>query len=165
MFTKLPPEVRDKIWEVVLPAPRVVMIDWQMKGINRASSSEHLCICNANPIPTALLHICARSPKFALDRYELAFVGPLERPIYFDWERDSVYLSNILAISAFSRGINDVQCWGKVAHPQEWPQSLTKLQHLAFHLLPSEFEAVTEDILLIADFAKQLATMTYVRYS
>jgi hypothetical protein len=97
-FSRLPKELRLKIWETVTDEQRVVVIHtllgypggWIPTSVPGAFYS-------STPIPAAL-HVCSESRKIALKRYTLSFStrhldwNP-DQParIWFNFERDALY--------------------------------------------------------------------------
>jgi 2EXR family len=85
-FSKLPPELRRKIWRHALPGPRVVNFDFIYRPRQPMPHFE------ANYGAPTLLHVCHESREVALESYELLFQSKeSSRPaIYFDLKRDTL---------------------------------------------------------------------------
>ena len=82
-LSKLPRELRNKIWDLTLPQQRVVNI--------RYNANKNACTTPAHsPIS---LHICQESRERALKRYTLSFgTKEGEARIYFNFEDDVLYM-------------------------------------------------------------------------
>jgi hypothetical protein len=89
-FSRLPQEIRLKIWDIVTNEPRAVII-------HSSSGDPYGGFRSPTPIPAAL-HTCLESRELALKKYELTFSardvrGGLDYParIWFNFEQDMVY--------------------------------------------------------------------------
>jgi hypothetical protein len=100
-FMRLPVELRDMVWELQLPDPRTITITEDV--VHKSLDDPDLRIAKAakTPVPT-LLHICKESRDFALRFYRLSFEIELAgRPIYFDFERDLLFIPSERHLKAF----------------------------------------------------------------
>jgi hypothetical protein len=100
-FMRLPVELRDIVWELQLPGPRTITITEDV--VHKSLDDPDLRIAKAakTPVPT-LLHICKESRDFALRFYRLSFEIELaDRPIYFDFERDLLFIPSERHLKAF----------------------------------------------------------------
>jgi hypothetical protein len=75
LFSRLPPELRRKIWRHALPSPRIMSIDFIQRPRHSIPQFE------SNHPPPVLLQVCHESREVALESYELVFraqgpVGP-----------------------------------------------------------------------------------------
>lgn len=99
LFSKLPAELRWKIWAFNLPGPRLVSVHCGSKslscglgsGHNHPSSSSYFGCTSQAKIPTNL-HVCHESRREALRRYRASF-GIARQPgqTFFDSEQDYLY--------------------------------------------------------------------------
>lgn len=116
LFSKLPIELRLRIWDEARPAARIVKLIWSKKfHENQSGFSRTHNITSRARVPN-LLHTCSESREVALKWYQLSFGwygghqarediatprnwakdelfgfrGPAG--IYFDWSRDFIYL-------------------------------------------------------------------------
>jgi len=100
-FMRLPVELRDIVWELQLPGPRTITITEDV--VHKSLDDPDLRKAKAakTPVPT-LLHICKESRDFALRFYRLSFEIELaDRPIYFDFERDLLFIPSERHLKAF----------------------------------------------------------------
>jgi hypothetical protein len=93
---RLPVELRDMVWELQLPGPRTIKIlEGTLRDGRRTAGAARVLV------PT-LLHICKESRDFALRFYRLSFENQLRhKPIYFDCERDLLFIPNERQMRAF----------------------------------------------------------------
>lgn len=85
-FTRLPYEIRLKIWEAALPAPRIVPVRY-----NR------LCKQYTSDVPPpALLHACTESRRVFLSVYEnFRLSQKFDSSIFVDFARDTIFFDNL----------------------------------------------------------------------
>ncbi|KAE9375935.1 hypothetical protein N431DRAFT_454528 [Stipitochalara longipes BDJ] len=109
LFPKLPPELRNKIWELSIPGPRIVTITHDPKDmaiveiekVEAWQSPFWRAKANAGPVPT-LLHVNKEARSFMNHKYNLFFdVQTQGRPIYFDVARDTLCFPSREAIRTF----------------------------------------------------------------
>jgi len=91
-FSKLPQEIRLKIWDMVTDEPRAVII--------HARVGPGGGIRSPTPVPSAL-HVCFESREVALKKYELTFSardarfgGNCPARIWFNFDKDIAYFRN-----------------------------------------------------------------------
>jgi len=104
LFPKLPKELRDEIWDIALPGPRILRVRRDASYIfhRRFLWGRSLCSIATAPIATALLHVSREARAVALRRYEPSFGGLLVTgPFYFDYERDSLMFTDDSTIEWF----------------------------------------------------------------
>ncbi|KAH8784373.1 hypothetical protein BGZ57DRAFT_925369 [Hyaloscypha finlandica] len=103
LFPKLPPELRNKIWEFALPGPRKITIEtWDCVIVHVKLQHRHRQQQNKSDIPVTL-HVCRDSRAIALKHYSLAFSYRLLRAVYFDFEIDTLHLVDEYALRAFTQ--------------------------------------------------------------
>jgi hypothetical protein len=103
-FSKFPPELRNTIWEMMLPPPRVIRIlaHWEE---NTPQPGAQLKADNAT-VPV-VLHVNKESRGSAKRFYTLTFENQLHRgPIYFDFNRDTMFLPREADLNYFSTNIS-----------------------------------------------------------
>jgi hypothetical protein len=109
LFPDLPKELRDMIWDLALPEPRIASImhsrstnhpkAWSYRRYGRTRWGY---VIDITPIPTPLLHTSCEARTAAFRRYEPAFSGIIKGgPIYFDFGRDSLLFTSWLALKRF----------------------------------------------------------------
>jgi hypothetical protein len=163
LFPKLPPELRDVVWKFTLPDPRILTLLCHRISLTDQKpilfTTDAVSKANVNAVATPLLHTCSRSRQIALGRYECAFDGLLNHPIYFDWERDTVYMKLKTSFAAFTRG------WRWLASTRKPPQTVgimqAKIQRIAIHRIPlSYFDR--EDMVEFLCGCQKLSVVTWV---
>jgi hypothetical protein len=103
-FPKLPPELRNTIWEMMLPPPRVIRIlaHWEE---NTSQPGAQLKAEDAS-VPV-VLHVNKESRGSAERFYTLTFWNQLQRgPIYFDFNRDTMFLPREADLNYFTTNIS-----------------------------------------------------------
>ncbi|PMD53452.1 uncharacterized protein K444DRAFT_147887 [Hyaloscypha bicolor E] len=103
-FSKFPPELRNTIWELMLPPPRVIRIlaHWEE---NTSQPGAQLKAEDAS-VPV-VLHVNKESRGSAKRFYTLTFENQLHRgPIYFDFNRDTMFLPREADLNYFSTNIS-----------------------------------------------------------
>jgi hypothetical protein len=103
-FSKLPPELRNTIWEMMLPPPRVIRIlaYWEE---NTSQPGAQLKAEDAS-VPV-VFHVNKESRGSAERFYTLTFGNQLHRgPIYFDFNRDTMFLPREADLNYFSTNIS-----------------------------------------------------------
>ncbi|KAI0887337.1 uncharacterized protein GGS22DRAFT_198674 [Annulohypoxylon maeteangense] len=95
LFTRLPIELRSKIWACNLPGPRIVEIKCSAEPARTSQlrqGDRRAVVCTStSPIPINL-HICRESRWEALKRYRLLFgSSPQLGRIFFDPLEDTLY--------------------------------------------------------------------------
>ena len=127
LFPKLPPELRNKIWKLSLPGPRVIRITHdprnmatvKIQEIGAGPSPFWRAKANAGPVP-ALLHVNKEARSLASQYYSLAFEKQTQgRPVYFDAPRDTLHLPNREGIRAFYGRLHPEHCIQKTAKDLE----------------------------------------------
>jgi hypothetical protein len=85
-FSRLPIELRTKIWKLQIPPPRIIKLTYYLGTDNE--------IIEAPVLATPLLHTCYEARKVASEFYEIGFEGCKwpAHPIYVDWNRDTIWL-------------------------------------------------------------------------
>jgi hypothetical protein len=110
-FPKLPIEIRQQIWKLNMPGPRIVNISHDPEGmriveLDQTESGRNpfwKAKANAGPVP-ALLHVNDEARSLLLKHYTLCFEKQTQgHPIYFDVARDTLCLPTREAIHAFYR--------------------------------------------------------------
>ncbi|PMD34371.1 hypothetical protein L207DRAFT_588965 [Hyaloscypha variabilis F] len=100
-FSFLPPELRLIVWEFAIPDPRVIryssLSDIECRHLARST------IYSLEQTLPGILHACYDSRREALKRYRLAFAIELGKPLYFDFERDTLEFGDFNALEAFSK--------------------------------------------------------------
>jgi 2EXR family len=163
LFPKLPPELRDMVWKFMLPDPRILNLLCHRPTHTDQEpilfSHDPVSKANINVVATPLLHTCSRSRQIALGRYERAFDGLLNHPIYFDWERDTVYMKLKTSFAAFTGG------WRRLVSTPTLPQDVevmrAKIQHMAIHRIPL-FYLDREDMVEFLYGFPKLSVVTWV---
>ncbi|TAQ86192.1 hypothetical protein B7494_g5482 [Chlorociboria aeruginascens] len=109
LFSKLPVELRHKIWKEALPAsPRVVKV-LKLHGsqymVGKDGKGVFKCKLKVACTIPVVLHVCQESRREALRVYTLAFSKNLDgRPVYFDFSRDELFLKDWHTVHAFDLG-------------------------------------------------------------
>ncbi|KAK5663151.1 hypothetical protein OQA88_6568 [Cercophora sp. LCS_1] len=122
-FGRLPPEIRQQIWEEALPGPRALML--QVPGSPSRPPSLSTCVAPLFPTPTkrrsrsnsvnvwtcsakipTILHVNSEARAMALKHYRLGLAPGNSQPrIYVDFQRDVVGLSDELMQSPVGRNL------------------------------------------------------------
>jgi 2EXR family len=100
-FPELPAELQLLIWEFAIPEPRV--ISYTSRRWSEYDFRHHSSIYSLKQTLPAILHICYDSRTEALKRYKVAFATELCKPIYFDFDRDTLEFGDFDALDAFSK--------------------------------------------------------------
>ena len=100
-FSLLPPELRLIIWEFAIPDPRVIR--YSSLSYRELRLRTHSSIYGLEQTLPGILHASYDSRKEALKRYRLAFTIELGKPVYFDFERDTLEFGDFDALEAFSK--------------------------------------------------------------
>jgi hypothetical protein len=112
LFPKLPSELRQIIWTLALPKPRTIMVtsrafvtyDERMSPVRNFRAGH-----NAQIVP-CVLHVCAESRNLGLKTYQPAFATQLRaRPIYFNFQSDTLYMKDSFALESFCGGYSDFE--------------------------------------------------------
>jgi hypothetical protein len=91
-FSRLPFELRRKIWIYALPGPRPVFIKSKPE-IPKIHNSDGYDYVRVIATPPALLHTSNESREVALEFYELSFGGLSKgHPVYIDFQMNILYL-------------------------------------------------------------------------
>jgi len=168
-FPKLPFEMVNMIWKWALPGSRIITIqsrprldarDYPLPAMSYLSLNP-ACKVNVNPIATPLLHACSRSRQIALMRYEVAFGSQLKHPIYFDWDRDIVYLKGNIALQAFTGGWSRALRAAGKPIPEDIEELRAKIRHVVIGRVPVTYAQRKLAIDQLSNFVK-LYTVTWV---
>jgi 2EXR family len=102
-FTKLPNELKIKVWKLLLPGPRIIEIKAVTITEGDGGWSEityDRCVAiSKNPV---LLYMCPDSRAFAKQYYELSFQDELKFPVYMDHSRDVLLFHEMATIDVFA---------------------------------------------------------------
>lgn len=103
-FSQLPIEIRDLIWNLALPGPRVINVNYQAYGVTDDDGSVrrrdgHIAAQSDADVP--MLRTCKESRAIALRVLELSFVNHLPRPIYFNHACDVLLFNGPEALKSF----------------------------------------------------------------
>lgn len=108
LFRELPLELREMVWKMALPRPRMVTVSAEQvhpRDITRAdiwsspyNPGYYNLLSDARAVPCGLFHACQESRAVALRRYSLAFEGELGTPLYIDWLGDTLCLESFQAM-------------------------------------------------------------------
>lgn len=94
-FRKLPPELREKVWSLALPGPRVVQMRIKLTVAKYSKHQRGFHLKSTTLIPN-MLHTCSESRTIALQHYELGMASHLSRGhTYIDFARDIIYFGDI----------------------------------------------------------------------
>jgi len=102
LFPELPPELRNKIWKLSMPGPRIVRIKHDPRDMYAVELNEIDLAAGRNPwwrakaiagpVP-ALLHVNREARSFVRQHYKLFFHNQTQgRPIYFNAALDTLFL-------------------------------------------------------------------------
>lgn len=107
-FSKLPRELRQKVWNYHLPGPsRLIKIksdDFLPETPSCTTWSQEPSIFRAKAICSTppLLHACSESRRLALNFFQLGLSNQLGgRPVYFNYAADSLYIMGPDALRSF----------------------------------------------------------------
>jgi 2EXR family len=100
-FPLLPAELRLMIWECAIPEPRVIR--YTSRTYREYISWYHTSIYRLEQTIPGIIHACYDSRREALKRYKIALLVELARPVYFDFERDTLEFGDFEALEAFSK--------------------------------------------------------------
>ncbi|KAG0650631.1 hypothetical protein D0Z07_2656 [Hyphodiscus hymeniophilus] len=92
LFPELPSELRFKIWQLCIPGPRVVPIEYKMKSetFNGKMISKFSGWGTQDPVPV-ILHICHESRIEALKSLQPAFRSYFQEPkVYINFDIDTI---------------------------------------------------------------------------
>jgi hypothetical protein len=105
-FSKLPLELREKIWKYAVAEPRVVAVYvWKCKENERLSPDKTVRLKTKSVIPP-MLHTCQESRRIALQSYKPVFHEFLrEYPVYFNFDQDILYFNDALAFGEACAGV------------------------------------------------------------
>jgi len=94
LFPKFPIELRAIIWKRAIPAPRVIEFNdtGETRVFGRDPFPGSVPVISVDAKTPAILHVCRESRKVGLQFYKLGFNLELEKPIYFDFDRDIVHV-------------------------------------------------------------------------
>jgi hypothetical protein len=107
-FPKLPPELQRMVWEFALPAPQVITITRERRTRGPRAITTYVSDKPHAPyyeVP-AMFRVCRESRAIALERYTESFGERLENPIYFDVERDTLFMVDRWTLEKFHGGIS-----------------------------------------------------------
>jgi hypothetical protein len=95
-FSKLPIEIRFRVWNLMLPQPRYVKFE-QAFYYTKALKGDRLDgygVCSRMFIPV-LLHVDQEPRRFTEKHYTKCLEDPLGHYIFIDFERDTLLLENM----------------------------------------------------------------------
>jgi hypothetical protein len=154
-FAKLPAELQFIIWGYAAQnsEPRTVRV-----GLKLESAYKNATYAARYPIP-ALLHTCSDSRIFALKTYKPYFTGILQAPIYFNPEKDTLfvegeYFMNSHEIESLLREAKDIRFLAfRVLYPCVLSLSfyITHLENLKELVLewPDHDQYITRDLVKV----------------
>ena len=97
-FSRLPTELRDMIWELAVPGPRLVEVHFNA-NLKEQCSGEDDAVTRRKPLKhrflaklPVLLHVCRDSRAIGLKYYELALgCKGYSKPVFFNFKEDILY--------------------------------------------------------------------------
>jgi hypothetical protein len=85
-FTRLPSELRIKIWKSCFPEPRVVPVRYNCTAKQYTSTTP----------PLALLHVCSESRSLLLSTYTKFILSPkYDSAVFVDFVKDTIFFDNL----------------------------------------------------------------------
>jgi len=157
LFSKLPQELRDEIWEFALPAPRVLKVFKASPLLVGHQGFTSRYGIDTYKLPTQLLHVSREARQVALQRYQLSFTGLIYGgPIYFDYERDCLLFMQYSALQWF-RADHDF-CHFHAPPPaavREWQDRIHNVG-----VMGEFFESLDQTFLLQCPLLKKLIVQT-----
>ena len=120
-FSTLPKELQVKTWIHAIPGPRTVTIRDTGRRIQVIvldskrpwrTQDTYDIVHEAESTFSAVPHACYNSRHEALKVYSLIFDGVLKRPMYFDFERDTLYFATFMIFHEVCT--TDKLIWGKM---------------------------------------------------
>jgi hypothetical protein len=108
-FPKLPFELRDAIWKLC-DLPQVITIknasyeEKKSRYMGEQVFYETFIKAEAKGTVPAILHVNRESRAMGLKFWSLELGEQLEKPIYFNWERDTLFMENWDDVIAFYGG-------------------------------------------------------------
>ncbi|KAF8850745.1 hypothetical protein BDZ45DRAFT_751403 [Acephala macrosclerotiorum] len=121
IFGELPPEIQAVVWEMSMPAPRVIKLSG---GASWAGGSRNPNL-NADYTIPILLHVNKDSREIGLLHYKLLFFDDGRRAnLYVDFARDTVYIRDM---GSLLRSFDPA--WSNLTGDQSFQQNL---RHLMF---------------------------------
>lgn len=104
-FQRLPPEIRNMVWEFALPEPRVYEILDAPNAKQKTPAQEGLMFANMHPEPPpALAAVCRESRYFVLHHYKPLTLGKTTK--FVDMSRDILLLEPYLLVKRLHRTLH-----------------------------------------------------------
>jgi hypothetical protein len=111
IFTRLPQELQDEIWQQALPGRRLITIAQRLSGalaafsMNQAVPNIQLLRNTIRALvrPPVLLRVTVQSRNVALQHYQPMFQNVLSDPVFVDPDVDILYFYNHRALAAFDQ--------------------------------------------------------------
>ncbi|KAK4240822.1 hypothetical protein C8A03DRAFT_31098 [Achaetomium macrosporum] len=104
-FQRLPPEIRNMIWEYALPEARVYEVLDAPNAKQKTPAQEGLMFANVHPEPPpALAAVCRESRHFVLHHYKPLTLGRTTK--YVDMSRDILLLEPYLLVKRLHRTLH-----------------------------------------------------------
>ncbi|KAK4044448.1 major facilitator superfamily domain-containing protein [Parachaetomium inaequale] len=104
-FQRLPPEIRNMIWEFALPEPRVYEVLDAPNAKQKTPAQEGLMFANVHPEPPpALAAVCRESRYFVLHHYKPLTLGKTTK--FVDVSRDILLLEPYLLVKRLHRTLH-----------------------------------------------------------
>ncbi|KAH6650314.1 hypothetical protein F5144DRAFT_40857 [Chaetomium tenue] len=104
-FQRLPPEIRNMIWEFALPEPRVYEVLDAPNAKQKTPAQEGLMFANMHPEPPpALAAVCRESRYFVLHHYKPLTLGKTTK--FVDMSRDILLLEPYLLVKRLHRALH-----------------------------------------------------------
>jgi len=97
LFSKLPAEIRLKIWREALPGPRVVDVLYDSSKDGRAGKVKEINVLRTNQPPPSMLHVCHESMQETLRIYsQIGNIDPVDGLAFsyaiLDLSKDTLFL-------------------------------------------------------------------------
>ncbi|KAK4105926.1 hypothetical protein N658DRAFT_417010 [Parathielavia hyrcaniae] len=104
-FQRLPPEIRNMIWELALPGSRVYEVLDAPNSKQKTPAQEGLMFANVHPEPPpALAAVCRESRSLVLHHYKRLTLGKTTK--YVDMSRDILLLEPYLLVKRLHRALH-----------------------------------------------------------
>jgi hypothetical protein len=119
-FSRLPFELRRKIWICALPGPRPIFIKTRPKIPNIYNSAGYDYV-RVIATPPALLHTSNESRELALEFYKLSFGGISKgHPVYIDFQMDILYLKGWGSVACLR---DEIEIIDAPLYPNSYPDT------------------------------------------